>query len=123
MSVAIYHPSLSCLQIGFQLRTLLGFRARSLELTHGRVYQSKGGFCLRDFCRMAAKIHPALVHTTPTVTMTVTTTTKAMTAGIVASVAEGRLPWVNVHFNFAGSSHARYQSADADKPTCSHPPG
>jgi hypothetical protein len=44
-----------------------------------------------------------LVKTTPTVTMTVITTTKAIAVGMAAAIAHGPLPRINVHFNFATS--------------------
>jgi hypothetical protein len=69
----------------------------------GSMYRSERTFLTRDCRRIAAKIHPVLVKTTPTVAMTVITTTKAMTVGMVAAIAAGLLPRINVQFNFAAS--------------------
>jgi hypothetical protein len=64
------------------------------------MYRSERAFLLRDFRRIAAKIYPALVKPTLTVTMTVITATKAMTVGIAAAMAEGFLLRIDVHFKF-----------------------
>jgi hypothetical protein len=68
------------------------------------MYRSERTFLIRDCRRIAAKVHPVLVKTAPTVTVTVITTTKAITVGIAAAIADGLLPRINVHFNFAASS-------------------
>jgi hypothetical protein len=49
--------------------------------------------------RSAAKVHPVAVRKTPTVTMRVIATTKAMTVGTAAAIADGLLSRINAHFN------------------------
>jgi hypothetical protein len=70
----------------------------------GSMYQSERAFVLRDFRRIAVKIYPTLVITTPTVTMTDITAIKATTVGIAAAIAEGFSLRIDIHFKFAGAS-------------------
>jgi hypothetical protein len=65
----------------------------------GSIYQSDRGECfLRTLRRIAAKVHPVAVRKTPIVTMKVIATTKAMTVGTAAAIAEGFLSRINVQF-------------------------
>jgi len=66
------------------------------------MYQFDGGECFfRDRRRIAANVQPVAVRKTPIVTTKVITTTKAMTVGTAAAIAEGLLSRINVQFNFA----------------------
>ncbi len=73
----------------------------------GSIYQFGGGACfLRDLRRIAAKVHPVAVRKTPIVTMKEIATTRAKTVGTAATIAEGFLSRINVHFKFTVSSGA-----------------
>lgn len=69
------------------------------------MYQFKGGECFfRDRRRIAANVHPVAVRKTPIATTKVITTTKAMTVGTAAAIADGFLSRINVHFNCLSSA-------------------
>jgi hypothetical protein len=65
----------------------------------GSMYWSERALFRRDLCRIAAMVNPVLVKITPTATMTITTTTKAVIVG-KAAITDTPLRQINVHFNF-----------------------
>jgi len=85
-------------------RVRIWWRAIEVNIALREHVPIRKGFFPSGFSRILAKIYPALVKPTPTVTMTVITAIKAMTVGIAAAIAEGLLLRIDVHFKFARSS-------------------
>src|ERR1700716_2011099 len=98
---------------------------RQIQYTlSGSMYLFERAFSRRDFFRIAARIHPVVVKTTLTATMTVITAIKATTVGSAAATAKGFLLRINVHFKFAvflmkhvtPKSHATHAISGLRKP-------